>query len=72
MLKCSEIAHKTNWQKMRRKQKRERKTERKQREIRLIQRKKVLSQLNLKEGPENSADTKQIRNIFLFFLSLRQ
>lgn len=27
MLKCSEIAHKTNWQKMRAKQKRERKTE---------------------------------------------
>ena len=46
MLKCSEIAHQTNWQKMRRKQKTERKTERKQREVRLIQRKKVLSQLN--------------------------
>lgn len=46
MLQCNEIAHKTNWQKMRAKQKRERKTERKQREIRLIQRKKVLSQLN--------------------------
>ena len=72
MLQCNEIAHKPNWQKMRAKQKRERKTERKQREIRLIQRKKVLSQLNWKERSENSADTKQIRNIFLFVLSLRQ
>ena len=27
MLQCNEIAHKTNWQKMRAKQKRERKTE---------------------------------------------